>query len=270
MRFSQVTTVSLFVVTAVTGFSIHHGVRIIRPRTMLCTSTYGRGAEIWPECNEDSINLADSFPGGVVPSQPTPPPAAETSPLASIDKTPAGIALALLVGGLVRPLDVLVATGIGGYLTVLHFLAKAPRSDGVTPHVPALPPQGHVPDLVLNPLGVFFTKSKEYDSWLKAGTVLSLLAPVAAIAKYTLMSSNNQMAAARACARPLFLLCCQAVVESISRGVMVRVWVFDDKENKYVKSFDFFTLHHLTLVYMYACVYIPGFFAAPYFGADCL
>lgn len=221
MGFSQVITVGLFVITAVAGFTVHHGIRIIQPRTLLHSTTYGRGAEIWPECNEEGINLADSFPSGIVPEQPTPPPETDTNPITYLDKTPTGIALALLVGGLVRPLDVLVAVGICGYLAVLHYWAKSPRADGVTPHVPALPPQGHVPDLVLNPLGVSFTKSKEYDSWLKAGTILSLLAPVTAIAKYTLLSSN-QMASARACARPLFLLCCQALVESLSRRFMVR------------------------------------------------
>ncbi|KAL7539468.1 hypothetical protein ACHAXR_009320 [Thalassiosira sp. AJA248-18] len=28
---------------------------------------YGKGSEIWPECNEEAINLSASFPGGVIP-----------------------------------------------------------------------------------------------------------------------------------------------------------------------------------------------------------
>jgi hypothetical protein len=33
----------------------------------LSSHSYGRGAEIWPECNEDPVQLADSFPNGQVP-----------------------------------------------------------------------------------------------------------------------------------------------------------------------------------------------------------
>ncbi|KAL7457353.1 hypothetical protein ACHAWC_011134, partial [Mediolabrus comicus] len=36
--------------------------------TFLFLSAYGKGSEIWPECNEEPIKLTSSFPGGKLPS----------------------------------------------------------------------------------------------------------------------------------------------------------------------------------------------------------
>ena len=224
-------------------------------RTRSWASSYGRGAEIWPECNENEIRLSDSFPGGIVPSKVTeslafnrmrpseldtvakksrfprsiqrlfarlPEVKAPQNGDTSFDKTPTAIAISLLLSGLVRPLDVAIAAGISGYLAVLYYWARSPRSDGISPHVPSLPPQGHVPDLVVNPLGISFANSNGYNSWLKTGAVLSLFAPIAIILECTVFASHGaQMEAARSCARPLFLLCCQSVVELKFRQIMV-------------------------------------------------
>lgn len=237
--------------TIVAGFSINSF--RVPPRSSLRTSSYGRGAEIWPECNEDLIQLADSFPGGTIPKEVLDRLSPRSAPVdpeltdkksylpqpirrilsraqneerqdtrASLDKTPTVIAIVLLLSGLVRPLDVMITAGISGYLAVLYYWASSPRADGISPHVPSLPPQGHVPDLVDTPLGLSFTNSEGYDSWLKVGAILSLFAPLAAILKYTVFAGPaTQLDAAKACARPLFLLCCQAFVESFSRRVMV-------------------------------------------------
>lgn len=35
---------------------------------LLTSSAYGKGSEIWPECNEEPIKLSASFPGGTIPS----------------------------------------------------------------------------------------------------------------------------------------------------------------------------------------------------------
>mmetsp|Transcript_3622 Transcript_3622/g.6178 ORF Transcript_3622/g.6178 Transcript_3622/m.6178 type:complete len:201 (-) Transcript_3622:51-653(-) len=110
----------------------------------------------------------------------------------------------------------MVVSSITGYTAILASFARSTRSDGITPNVPALPPQGHVPDLVANPLGFGFTNSEEYDTWLKTGVLLSLFLPVGMILKFS-SGSAKQMQVARACARPLFLLCCQAVGESLTR-----------------------------------------------------
>jgi len=231
-------------------------------RTELTASSYGRGTEIWPECNEDPIQLIDSFPGGIIPSdalyslktakelpklekskeekrsksylpqsirrileRAAGSSQEQKSPTVPIDKTPTIIALLLLFSGLIRPLDVITATTISGYLFLLNVWARSPREDGETPILPSLPPQGHVPDLILNPLGISFTNSKAYDSWLKAGAMISLFAPLVIIARHRFLMpppTALNIIEARACARPLFLLCCQALVEVISRHFMVR------------------------------------------------
>jgi hypothetical protein len=137
-----------------------------------------------------------------------------------VDKVPAVIALFLLFGRLVQPVDVLVVVFLSGYLCILSTVSRSMRSDGVTPILPSLPPQGHVPDLVSNPLGNAFTNSDGYDLWLKFGTSISVVAPIALVGQH-LLFQNNQAELAKYCARHVFSLCCQAVSESISRKVMV-------------------------------------------------
>ena len=138
----------------------------------------------------------------------------------TIDKIPAVLALALLVGGLVQPVDVLIVSFLSGYFAILGVASRAVRSDGITPVLPSLPPQGHVPALVSNPLNLAFTQSSAYDIWLRFGTAISMVAPFALLTRYLLVG-NKQLEAAKFCARPVFLLCCQAVCESIFRRVMV-------------------------------------------------
>ena len=201
------------------------------------SASYGRGAEIWPECNEEQIRLQDSFPGGKIPGSvmaalqqkdvgKTPEPSdggllsrvwGRTLSFNSVDRLPTVIALTLLLKGLFRPLDIMIVSAITGYTVILHSFARSTRDDGITPTVPALPPQGHVPDLVLNPLGLTFTNSDEYDTWLKSGVILSLFLPLAVIFR----RNSHQMDAVRACARPLFLLCGQALGESLTRQFLV-------------------------------------------------
>eukprot|EP00543_Licmophora_paradoxa_P003406 CAMPEP_0202447782 /NCGR_PEP_ID=MMETSP1360-20130828/6543_1 /ASSEMBLY_ACC=CAM_ASM_000848 /TAXON_ID=515479 /ORGANISM="Licmophora paradoxa, Strain CCMP2313" /LENGTH=184 /DNA_ID=CAMNT_0049065019 /DNA_START=30 /DNA_END=581 /DNA_ORIENTATION=+ len=146
--------------------------------SLSASTVYGRGAEIWPECNEEPVKLEDSFPNGIIP-----PAAKQQQLLASsnnnnsektkddesllqkIDPTPAFITISLLLSGLIRPLDIIIVTALGGYIGILERFARSPRTDGVTPIMPSLPPQGHVPDLVLNPLGKPFTNAIEYEGW---------------------------------------------------------------------------------------------------------
>ena len=222
---------------------------------LLRSTPYGRGAEIWPELNDDPILLANSFPDGVIPdiAQEELRKSRNDEPHTDVvtvkkrqrvsravrrilrraavkeedaeydtkvDKTPAIIALVLLMGGLVQPVDLLVTCFLSGYLSILGVASRYVRSDGVTPVLPSLPPQGHVPALVSNPLGTAFTNSDSYDMWLKFGTVVSGLAPLALLGRY-LLFQDKQLEAAKFCARPVFLLCCQAVSESVSRRVMV-------------------------------------------------
>lgn len=225
--------------------------------------SYGRGAEIWPECNEDPVSLSDSFPNGQVPyaaslsieendmaevherveesvvhAEPRQSSkrkfvskavqrilrrAAAKEELDSedvqspMDRTPSVIAGFLLLRGLVRPSDALIVSFLTGYFIILGMVARSTRTHSNAPIMPAVPPQGHVPALVSNPLGFSFTYSKIYDTWLKLGVATGLLGPLTMLSWYIY---HSNMEAARWCARPIFLLCCQAVSEAFSRRVM--------------------------------------------------
>lgn len=132
-----------------------------------------------------------------------------------MDRTPIVLAMSLVLTGMVRPLDALLVCGMTGYFVILFLMARSVRRDGITPSMPSLPPQGHVPNLVSNPLGAALTTySSVYNYWLKAGAVLGLLAPVALTIRY---AATSRMDCTRACARPLFFVCCQAISEGVSR-----------------------------------------------------
>ena len=205
--------------------------------------SYGRGADIWPECNEDPVQLKDSFPDGIFPEsvleileipERVKPPRVR-NPLmrlfatgvrqeSSVDVTPTVIAALLFARGLVRPLDIIIVAAVTGYWNILQRYSQSTRMDGRTPTLPALPPQGHVPDLVLNPLGHIFTNSKLYDKWLKTSVVLSLALPIGLIVKQLI---GRNFEGAGIFARPLFLLCCQAISESFARKSMVSQKPYD-------------------------------------------
>lgn len=234
----------------------------------LFIGSYGRGAEIWPECNEDPVQLADSFPNGEVPysaivefenqdmaavhktidkaimhdnaAEPAKRRSKRKIVSKSIkrilrraaakeeldseaetrtDRTPIIVALALLFRGLVRPLDVLLVTFLTSYFTILGMVARSPRESTGAPIMPSMPPQGHVPTIVSNPLGMGILNSKSYDLWLKLGVVVGLVGPFLLLSNYLFLEKDIQ--AARVCARPIFMLCCQAISEAVSRRLMV-------------------------------------------------
>jgi hypothetical protein len=228
-------------------------------------NSYGRGAEIWPECNEDPVQLADSFPNGQVPYsailsiEETDMAAvhqrveevverdlrrrskrkivsktirrilrraaakeeleSEATPAARMDRTPTIIAIGLLARGLIQPFDALLVSFLTGYFIILGLVARSTRENSEAPILPAIPPQGHVPAMVSNPLGTGFLYSKLYDLWLKLGVVTGLVGPLVLLGRYIYVHDN--MVAAQLCARPIFLLCCQAISEAFSRRGMV-------------------------------------------------
>jgi len=233
-------------------------VRLNSVPTKVFASSYGKGAEIWPECNEDPIRLADSFPNGIVPPDILDSLGTSSTKLKlevgdrsrmpfspktiwsfrkrvsgsfkdrknlsiSLERTSILTASTLVILGLIHPFDVIIVIAIIGYITLLHFWAKSSREDGSTPILPSLPPQGHVPDLLLDPLGRCFKDSKIYELWIKIGFILSICAPLIVIVKNFFLTTTSAVlnkTGTRACARPLFLLCCQASVECITRRVM--------------------------------------------------
>jgi hypothetical protein len=123
-----------------------------------------------------------------------------------------------------QPLDIILLSFFTGYLSILHLLSRSTRScDGVTPVLPALPPQGHVPIHVSNPLGSeLSTYSRVYDRWLKLGIGLGLLAPLGMLIYQCGMSivhhNSDLLQGIHIVARSLILLCAQAITESSCRG----------------------------------------------------
>jgi hypothetical protein len=221
---------------------------------------YGKGAEIWPPTNEGIVDLKDSFPNGILPDDvakryqqqrriiedevaaPADSPLQErrkrrwtilpprvtrilrraatgeeeneqaTQP---IDRTPAIVGLACL--SMVQPIDLLLVTFLSGYFCLLANWSNLASRTGI-PSLPALPPQGHVPVQISNPLGYHLSQSPIYDKWLKLGIFLGLFAPVLWIYHHTYGGGCLDAALA---GRPLFLLCCQAISESLSRRQLI-------------------------------------------------
>lgn len=136
----------------------------------------------------------------------------------SIHRTP--ILLTVCLIPLTKPLDVLLATFITGYVSILYRISRQPRSpDNDTPTLPALPPQGHVPYLLNHPLGFQISFSAWYDRWLRLGVLLGLFAPLTMILQYALL--GQQYSAASLVARPLLFLSLQAAMESTLSKVLM-------------------------------------------------
>ena len=236
---------------------------------LLHNNVYGKGADIWPESQEDAVELSSSFPNGIIPysviiqtnlddsiyqQQKQPQNQAQSSgrrrrrrtgsrnyikrilrraaskeeldhegEIKSIDKTPIAIGLSLVIRGLVRPMDVALVACWTAYFIILNMTARSGRRDstagGQVPIMPALPPQGHVPAILTNPMGSNFESSSSYRQWLNLGAVVGLIGPLSMIIYYIVKA--DMMDAARVVSRPLFLLCCQIVTEAISKKSLV-------------------------------------------------
>ena len=236
---------------------------------LLNNNVYGKGADIWPESQEDAVELSSSFPNGIIPysviiqtnlddsiyqQQKQPQNQAQSSgrrrrrrtgsrnyikrilrraaskeeldnegEIKSIDKTPIAIGLSLVIRGLVRPMDVALVACWTAYFIILNMTARSGRRDstagGQVPIMPALPPQGHVPAILTNPMGINFESSSSYRQWLNLGAVVGLIGPLSMIIYYIVKA--DMMDAARVVSRPLFLLCCQIVTEAISKKSLV-------------------------------------------------
>ena len=143
-------------------------------------------------------------------------------------KLPPIIAIALVAKGLVTPSQILFAVFLSGYLIALTMVSSSPRDDfdptSLQPVLPSLPPQGHVPDLVSNPLGSAITESSAYQNWLRFGEVFGYLLPLATIAlgiakeridiPSKFVPSFTTMTHV---ATSMFLLCCQVTTEAITK-----------------------------------------------------
>mmetsp|Transcript_24703 Transcript_24703/g.51083 ORF Transcript_24703/g.51083 Transcript_24703/m.51083 type:complete len:420 (+) Transcript_24703:1632-2891(+) len=148
----------------------------------------------------------------------------EGDEIGSIGKLPIGTGIALLAGGLVRPMDVALVACWTAYFVVLNSTAQSPRDMNTgAPVLPSVPPQGHVPSILSNPMGVRFERSTTYRRWLKLGAVLGLVGPLAwlLVATATTAAAVVDIEAARVVARPVFLLCCQMTTEAIAKRNLI-------------------------------------------------
>lgn len=145
-------------------------------------------------------------------------------------KLPPIIAIALVAKGVVTPSQILFSIFLSGYLIALTMISSSPRDDfdptSLQPVLPSLPPQGHVPDLVSNPLGSAIVESSAYQNWLRFGEVFGYLLPLATIAlgianeridipsKFVPSFTSTTMTHV---ATSMFLLCCQVTTEAIAK-----------------------------------------------------
>lgn len=151
-----------------------------------------------------------------------------------VDKTPSSaIALILLASGLVPPTQLLCVIFLSGYMTLLAFIAASSKTEGgvsggdsdggrrntMRTSMPSLPPQGHVPSLISNPLGRVLTDSRMYRIWLRLGTVFGFIGPLIAVGWYRFFVRD--VGAASLVAKSVFLLCCQASTDAIARRMLV-------------------------------------------------
>ena len=282
-------SVALLIVDAyVAGLQTGRTTRVTSTRSSHWASAYGKGSEIFPECNEEPITLSDSFPNGVVP-----PPvqtmlvgesgsgpdevmgeeAIETPSLTSsakrdvsrgkrravkrtlkhilesaarssekrarssgerdfmqsvprIEKMPAMLAIALIASKCVSFGVVLASIGLTVYFLGLASWCAAPAKASTAANMPSLPRNGHVPNLIANPLGYAITGSRRYRRWLRLGAVIGLLLPLAMLIELTIDSSGTWLSLPSGCSVsrvrillgcPVFLLCTQASTEAVAR-----------------------------------------------------
>ena len=172
--------------------------------------------------------------------------ASTTAP--AIDKTPAVLAILLVVTKCVNMKFFAIVLAISTYFVGLASWCAAPKSSGsivVTNlsdvhsasdthsydfvNMPSLPEKGHVPNLVANPLGLSLTTSRMYRLWLRLGATLGLLLPTLVLiisivgnkCAIGLGLIENAEHVRRIVGDPLFLLCFQAMTEAVARAALL-------------------------------------------------
>jgi len=221
-----------------------------------------RGEEMWPPTNvENPVQLKDSFPVGYVVPVPPQPEESSSYPKGkrnrikrilqkaaqfqiqktstSIDFTPFFLSIVVLFLGYVTPMDRLFVLIFSAYVTCLYQWAQQPiletnEDDRVV--MPSLPPQGHVPFLWTNPLGLTITNSTFYQIWIQIGAVIGFLAPLTCMTWNLLSRSIRKVnyfppSSMRLCGSPLFLLGCQVFSEAVAKRFLVSYGIITRKED---------------------------------------
>lgn len=140
-----------------------------------------------------------------------------------IAKFPLIVAVSMVTMGLVPPSQILFVAFFSGYLMGLNLLASSPQEDDLNlnslkPVLPNLPPQGHIPDIMMNPLGATLTESASYHNWLRIGASLGYVLPIFAAGFY---KQTDQLYLASRAATSVFLISCQIVTESIAKRFLL-------------------------------------------------
>lgn len=141
----------------------------------------------------------------------------QTDSMDRISKFPILVAVFLLALGLVQPTQILFVSFVSGYLTFLHVLSSTSKTDQNKrlPVLSALPPQGHVPTLISNPLGTMISDSRAYSNWLLIGMILGYIAPILSIGYHYLFTKELQLV--YLISRTVFVLSCQISTEAIAK-----------------------------------------------------
>ena len=144
----------------------------------------------------------------------------ETAPLVDnrpLDKRPTLIAAFLMVLGLIKPNHFLTVVFMSGYLIALGLLSSSPKSvENMNPILWSMPPQGHVPSLLSNPLGSI-GNSQNYFSWLRIGVVFGYVTPFIYLFQ-TILAGHKHLS--ETIASNIFLMSCQIMTEGMARKVL--------------------------------------------------
>lgn len=134
-----------------------------------------------------------------------------------ISKFPMLVATLLLALGQVQPTQILFVIFMTGYLTFLHVLSSTSKTDQNKrlPVLSALPPQGHVPTLISNPLGTMISDSRAYSNWLLIGVIFGYIAPIVSIGYHYLVTKQVELASF--ISRTIFVLSCQISTEALAK-----------------------------------------------------
>jgi len=148
--------------------------------------------------------------------------------------TPTLVALAALITGYVPPSYFLLTIFLSGYLVMLGILSsfsfgKQPVIDPLLllsrmrPILPSLPPQGHIPVFVANPLGPILSKSVAYQRWLICGIVWGYILPILTVVLQfsRVYDLSSHISFFRHAITSLYLLSIQMATEAIGKHMLL-------------------------------------------------
>lgn len=148
--------------------------------------------------------------------------------------TPTLVALAALITGYVHPSYLLLTIFLSGYLVMLVILSSFSFGkqrvidpllllSRMRPILPSLPPQGHVPVFVANPLGPILSKSVAYQRWLICGIVWGYILPILTVVLQfsRVCDLSSHISFRRHAITSIYLLSIQMATEAIGKHMLL-------------------------------------------------